>query len=126
MLLEDVILRDTRANQPAAASTTVGALYYVTDESKLERNSGSAWESAAPSPSELLGLNTQTGASYTLALSDAGKLVEMNNAGANTLTVPPNGTIAFPVNTRIDVVQYGAITLYKRATNEWVVIGDLA
>ena len=45
MKLEEVILRDTRANQPAAASTPIGAVYYVTDELVLERNSGSAWES---------------------------------------------------------------------------------
>ncbi len=35
---------DTRANQPAAASVSEGALYYVTDEAVLERNDGTAWE----------------------------------------------------------------------------------
>ena len=45
MKLEEVILRDTRASQPAAASTPIGAVYFVTDETVLERNSGSAWES---------------------------------------------------------------------------------
>ena len=33
--------------------------------------------------------NTQTGTTYTLVLADAGKVVEMNNASSNTLTVPP-------------------------------------
>lgn len=47
MLLEDVIQRDTRANQPAAATVATGTLYYVTDEGKLERNSGSAWQAVA-------------------------------------------------------------------------------
>jgi hypothetical protein len=32
-----------RSAQPAAATVAAGALYYVTDEDKLERNSGSAW-----------------------------------------------------------------------------------
>lgn len=41
--LSDVILRGTRASQPAAG--TAGRLYYVTDESVLERDSGSAWQS---------------------------------------------------------------------------------
>lgn len=47
MKLDEVILRDTRANQPAAADTPAGALYYVTDEEALERNSGSAWQSVS-------------------------------------------------------------------------------
>lgn len=42
MKLGDIILRDTRANQPAAG--TEGRLYYVTDETVTERDSGSAWE----------------------------------------------------------------------------------
>lgn len=42
--LAEVILRDTRANQPAAGSTPAGTLYYVTDESVMERCTGSAWE----------------------------------------------------------------------------------
>lgn len=41
-LLADIIMRDTRANQPAAA--TEGRLYYVTDENVTERDSGVAWE----------------------------------------------------------------------------------
>jgi hypothetical protein len=95
-------------------------------------------------------VNTQT-ASYTLVLADAGKLVEMNVASANTLTVPLNASVAFPVGTVINVRQYGAgtttiggsatirsrgalvnlagtyaeATLTKRATDEWVASGDL-
>lgn len=100
---------------------------------------------------ELSGINTRT-ANYTLVLADKGKTVEMNLAGANTLTVPPNSSVAFPVGSYINVVQLGAgattivagsgvtilcrntlvlagqyamATLYKRATNEWVLGGDL-
>lgn len=92
-------------------------------------------------------------ASYTLALTDAGKLVEMSNASANNLTVPPNSTVAFAIGTQIPVVQTGAgqtafvagagvtirslsgnlkitgqyagATLTKRATNEWLLLGSL-
>jgi len=53
-------------------------------------------------------VNVQTGTEYTLVLSDAFKMVTMDNADANTLTVPPNSAVAFPANTRIDIGQDGA------------------
>jgi hypothetical protein len=96
--------------------------------------------------------NRQT-ASYTLVLSDANKLVEMNVATANTLTVPTNASVAFPIGTQILISQYGAgactitaasgvtlrsessklktngqysgATLVKIATDEWYVFGNL-
>lgn len=52
--------------------------------------------------------NTQTGTTYTLALSDASITVTMDNASANTLTIPTNASVAFPTNTVIAVMQYGA------------------
>lgn len=95
--------------------------------------------------------NAQT-TSYTLVLADAGKLIEINNAGATTLTIPADASVAFPVGTKIDVLQtgagqvtiagsgftpnatpglkisaqWGAATLVKRGTNSWVVIGNLS
>lgn len=54
-----------------------------------------------------LTINTQT-ANYILALSDAAGLVRMNVATANTLTVPPNASVAFPVGTQIVLSQAGA------------------
>ncbi|MEM9449960.1 MAG: hypothetical protein AAGA75_15655 [Cyanobacteria bacterium P01_E01_bin.6] len=53
-------------------------------------------------------INDQTGTTYTLALADRGKLVELNNASAITLTVPPNSSVAFPVGTQIMLRQKGA------------------
>jgi hypothetical protein len=71
--------------------------------------------------------NRQT-ASYTLVLADRGKLVEMNVATANNLTIPLNSSVAFPIGTQIDLSQYGAgqttvvatggVTI--RSTNSWV------
>ena len=52
--------------------------------------------------------NAQTGSTYTLVLADAGKYVEMNNASSNTLTVPLNASVAFPIGTEITVIQTGA------------------
>jgi hypothetical protein len=44
MNLESVILRGTRAGQPAANTVPAGSLYYVTDEFKTERSTGAAWQ----------------------------------------------------------------------------------
>jgi hypothetical protein len=102
-------------------------------------------------------INVVSGTAYTLVLGDAGRLIEMSNAAANAVTVPPNSTVAFPIGTAIDIVQTGAgvttitpgagvtinyysptsaatrtikaqwagATLIKRATNTWVLIGNL-
>jgi hypothetical protein len=98
-------------------------------------------------------VNAQTGTTYTLALTDAGKMVEFNNASAITLTIPTNSTTAFPTWTQIDLLQTGAgtvtvggagvtlqsngsktklngqwagATLIKRDTDTWVLIGNIA
>jgi len=96
----------------------------------------------------------QSGTPYTLVLADAGTLVEMSNASANTLTIPPDSSVAFPNGTQILVVQAGAgqttlvagsgvtirskdgnlklsaqwcgVTLIKRNTDNWLAIGDLS
>lgn len=44
MLLSTVSQRGTRAAQPAANTIPAGGIYYVTDESKLERSTGAAWQ----------------------------------------------------------------------------------
>ncbi len=53
-------------------------------------------------------INAQTGTAYTLVLSDSGKIVTMNNASANTVTVPASTTTAFSVGTKIMITQTGA------------------
>ena len=52
-------------------------------------------------------INQQTGTSYTLQLSDAGNLVQMNNASANTVIIPTNASVGFDIGTRIIVQKYG-------------------
>jgi hypothetical protein len=42
-LLEDVLLRGTRAAQPGAGTVAEGTLYYVTDEGVTEQSRASAW-----------------------------------------------------------------------------------
>ena len=92
-------------------------------------------------------------ASYTLVLADKNKIVEMSVATANTLTVPPNSSVAYAVGSQINILQTGAgqttvtagagvtinaapglkmrtqwsyATLVKRATDTWVLVGDIA
>lgn len=43
-LPSSIIMRDTRANQPAGTAVAAGTIYYVTDESVTERSTGAAWE----------------------------------------------------------------------------------
>ena len=53
-------------------------------------------------------LNPQTGTTYTLVLTDQGKAVTMNNASANTCTIPLNATVAYHIGTLLLVRQIGA------------------
>jgi len=91
--------------------------------------------------------------SYTLVLGDAYKLIEMEVTSANTLTIPTNASVPFPLGTQILVsqlgtgqttitpsggvtlrssggktktsAQYSMCTLIKRGTNEWYLSGDI-
>lgn len=112
-----------------------------------------AAKTAAEAVSSVIVANTQT-AAYTFVLADAGKNVEFNKAATKeAFTVPPHGTVAFPVGTVIECTQigtgqleikagagvtlrtptgsltaraqYSTLSLRQRAENEWVVSGDL-
>jgi hypothetical protein len=50
-------------------------------------------------------INAQTGTTYTLVASDAGKLVTLTNSAAITLTVPAS---TFTTGQRVDIGQRGA------------------
>jgi hypothetical protein len=53
-------------------------------------------------------VNAQT-SSYTFVLSDGNNtLVTLSNGSANTATIPPNSSVAFPVGTVLNFVQTGA------------------
>lgn len=124
-------------------------LYFRKTNSASTTGATQTWRKFATVETDI---NTQT-ASYQLVFEDRDKIVEMNVGSANNVTVPPNSTVAFPIGTSIDVIQYGtgqttivagagvtirssngllklsgqyaAATLYKRGTDEWVAIGDL-
>jgi hypothetical protein len=93
------------------------------------------------------------GASYTVALTDAGNVIEMNPATPNTLTVPPHASVPLEVGTILEVCQIGtgqttftpgagvtlrsnggklklagqwaSASLRQRVIDEWVAAGDL-
>lgn len=96
----------------------------------------------------------KTATPYVLVFADRGTCIEMNLAGANTVNIPTNASVAFDVGTTITIYQMGAgqttiaavtpatttirplasptiraqyssVTLRKRATDEWVVSGDM-
>lgn len=56
--------------------------------------------------------NVQSG-NYTLVLSDAGKHIYSENTGPQTITIPTNASVPFPIETVITIVNQGttAITL---------------
>jgi hypothetical protein len=60
------------------------------------------------SPLINVGINAQTGTTYTTVLADNGKLVTQTNASPITTTIPPNSSVAYPVGAQINVTQYGA------------------
>ena len=92
--------------------------------------------------------------SYTLALTDKNKFIKMTSGSANTVTVPTNASVAFPIGSQIHIIQYGSgktqvipvsgtvtidatpgaylraqyssATLLKCDTNIWMLMGDLS
>ena len=93
--------------------------------------------------------NVQT-VNYTLALDDTGRVVSVDSSSAVTVTVPLDSSVAFPVGTLINVYragsgaveiegasgvtvrnvgsisdQFGEVSLRKRDTNEWVLVGQV-
>lgn len=91
-------------------------------------------------------------ANYTITLGDAQEVIRLTQSTAQTLSVPTNATVAFPIGTNITIVQdntgtvtitpisgvtvnssnglktrarFSAVTLIKTGTNVWLATGDL-
>jgi len=60
------------------------------------------------SPLINLGINAQTGTTYTTVLADNGKLTTLTNASAIAVTIPPNSSVAYPEGAQINMAQLGA------------------
>ncbi|WP_439602806.1 pyocin knob domain-containing protein [Devosia sp.] len=104
-------------------------------------------------PEGYLAARAVAGTTDTLVYADMGGVVEFQNGSATTCTVPPNSSAPFPVDTIINLMQYGvgqvtvaagvgvtvrsagsrlklngqysAASLRKRATDEWWLFGDV-
>lgn len=142
---------------PAASNVSCDALV----SGVLYKSDGTTWNKKVQASTDLSdaavlnqqSTNAQTGTTYALVLADAGQNVDMNNASANTLTIPLNSSVAFPVGTLITVTmagagattiagaggvtlnkpsadsltisaQYRTATLYKTATDTWRVLAN--
>lgn len=104
---------------------------------------------------EISDINAQTDTAHTLVIGDRGQTVTMDNASANTLTIPTNASVAFDTGTVVHVIQIGAgvttitgdtgvtvngvsagsgainnryqgVSLLKVGTNTWIASGDIA
>ena len=98
-------------------------------------------------------LNAQSGTSYTPVLDDEGQLITCTNASPITVTIPPNGDVAYPIGAQLHFEQGGAgvitfapgsgvtltsfsgfldtsgqyatVTAIKKDTNVWLLFGNL-
>lgn len=143
------------ADKKISALTAKGSNLDETDLFIISKSDGAGgYDTKSITGAELksFSVNTQTD-TYTFVLTDANKLVELNNAATKTFTIPTNSSVAFPIGTEIKLAQYGAgqmriaaavganlrssggktkiaaqygvATLIKRDINEWYLYGDL-
>lgn len=126
----------------------------ISDVTNLQTTLDGKASSTAPGLyGRYVGVNAQTGTSYTPVLGDEGKLVTLTNAAAITVTLPSDANLAMPVGATVDFVglgaglvtfqagsgatanatpslvtraQYSAVSAIKAASNAWLVVGDLA
>lgn len=54
-----------------------------------------------------LGVNAQTGTTYTFLAADAANIITANNSSAQTYSIPTNATTAFAIGTQINLIQIG-------------------
>ncbi len=91
---------------------------------------------------------------YTVALGDRDTMIEVNSSNAVVISIPTDATVNFPIGTSFDILrvgsgsvtvsaatpatttlnftpgnklraQWSSATLFKRAANTWVLMGDL-
>jgi hypothetical protein len=138
--------------QGSLDALAVGALEAttVTPSSGVVFSDGTQTKQGVPSQTTI----TSKTADYTLSsLSERDSMIEVNSSSAVTITVPANSSVAYPVGTTIDLLrvgsgavtiaagsgvtlnytpgnklraQWSSASLFKRATDTWVLVGDLS
>jgi hypothetical protein len=87
---------------------------------------GTNWASSAPPSSAVqYPQNIQSG-NYTLVLSDAGKHIYSANTGAQTITIPTNASVAFPIGTLITIVNRGTNPILLSASGVSIFLNNSA
>src|SRR5688572_25288124 len=117
MRLQDVILRDTRAAQPLATAVPAGTLYWVTDETILERSNGTTWQSF--STAALTGINQLTG-DVTAGPGTGSQVATIANLAVST------GKIAANAVTDAKLRQSAGLSVIGRAANSAGDVADIA
>ena len=115
-----MVFADSTARTTALSGVvSAGMISYLTGTNSLETYNGSAWvangvgdvtltgtqtltNKTLTSPIINLGINAQTGTTYTTVLGDNGQLVTLNNASAITVSIPTNASVAYPIGAQIN------------------------
>lgn len=87
------------------SATAEGRIAWEGTNDKIVVGDGSSTKEFTPNT---IATNSQTGTTYTLALTDRDKLVTLSNASAITLTVPLNSSVAFATGAVVNIQQTGA------------------
>lgn len=143
MVFADSSARDTALGTAVGGSNALleGMVSYLEDVKDVQVYNGVSWE-----PIRLYPETSERTTDYTLALTDASKVVPMNAAGTATVTVPTNASVAFPLGAVVgiynaagsavtvegdsgvtvrnagEIPQYQEVSLRKRGTDEWVLL----
>ena len=141
------------ANVKISQLTAKNATLERTDRLAIADFNGSTYDSKYVTGAEVVQVaGVKYSASHTLTLDNSYYMVEIDSSSAETVTIPLNGTVPFPIGTVIYIyqmgtgqvtispavgvtlrssnaeyktnLQYSVIILRKRLTNEWVMWGD--
>ena len=142
---------------PRACSVVNGSIYANTQWLLDAPTGGITVDTSSQTWTQQIGataivpITSQSGTAYTLALTDAGTLIESTNASPVVFTIPTNASVAFPIGTQIVCMQaaagpltiayanpplldgvsavnalWGTVVLTKVATDTWVGVGAAA
>jgi len=154
--IDSLAITDTKLNTSSVTETKIAG--FAVTEGKIADNAitKAKLSDRAIGSAELdsLTIKQDVNTAYALVLSDAHKLVTLNNGSSITVTVPLEATVGFIIGDQINLLQlglgqvtvagaagvnvrsqgpklklngqYAAATLIKIAANEWVLIGNTA
>jgi hypothetical protein len=148
----EAVIAGTNIDKTGATISVIDAPTFsgvITASSGVAYSDGTQTKEGVPSRTLII---PKTG-SYTLtSLTERDSLIEVNSTSPVTITIPTNSAVSFPIGTTLDILgvntglitiagdtgvtvnatpglklrtQWSSCTLFKRATDSWVVYGDL-